>query len=160
MTLKAFEVIRNHPDWFNSDQKKTILNTAHWVDKAHDWRDKNRAWDILIQSLGVIFVTWLLWRKSPRIGMGEWVVENGEYIEGYNFAEIVTIIFFVLCQFQILSIIAMLLFKTLPFDHIDGWSMIIPRLLVFAVLLIDFKQLFQRDWWPTIWRTLVVVLFV
>jgi len=160
MTLQAFEVIRNHPDWFNSDQKKTILNTAHWVDKAHDWRDENRAWDILIQSLGVIFVTWLLWRKSPRIGIGEWVIENGEYIEGYNFAEIVTIIFFVLCQFQILSIIAMLLFKTLPFDHIDGWSMIIPRLLVFAVLLIDFKQLFQRDWWPTIWRTLVVVLFV
>lgn len=158
MTLMAFELVRDHQDWFNSDQKTTILNTAQWIDKVHDWRDENRAWDILIQSLGVIFVTWLLWRKSPRIGTGEWVIENGEYIEGYNFAEIVTVVFFVLCQLQILSIVAMLLFHRLPFDHMSGLTMIVPRLILFAVLLIDFKQLFQQDWWPTAWRTLIIIL--
>ena len=160
MTLMAYEMIRDHKDSISPEETEFILKTARWIDVVHDWRDENRAWDILIQSLGVILVTWLLWRKSPRIGIAEWVVESGEYIEGYNFAEIVTAIFFILCQLQLLSLIAMLLFHRLPFDHMYGLTMIIPRLLVFAVLLIDFKQLFQRDWWPTIWRTLVVVLFL
>lgn len=101
---------------------------------------------------------WLLWRKSPRIGTGEWAIENGEYIEGYNFAETVTVIFFILCQLQILSIIAMLLFHKLPFDHMSELTMIIPKLVLFTVLLIDFKQLFQRDWWPTIWRTFIIIM--
>jgi len=159
MTLLAYEMMRDHKDWFNADQRSTILKTAQWIDKVHDWRDENRAWDILIQSVGVILVTWLLWRKSPRIGVGEWVVENGEYIEGYNFAEIVTVIAYILCQLQILSVIAMLLFHKLPFDHMEGWAMIIPKLVLFVVLLIDFKQLFQRQWWPTVWRTLIIVVF-
>ena len=158
MTLTAYEVIRDHPQWFTPDSKTAVLHGAHWLDKVHDWRDENRAWDILIQSLGVIFVTWLLWRKSPRIGVGEWVVESGEYIEGYNFAEIVTVIFFILCQLQLLSLIAMLLFHRLPFDHMSGWTMIVPKLILFAVLLIDFKQLFQRKWWPTVWRTFIIIL--
>ena len=158
MTLTAYEVIRDHPQWFTPDSKTAVLNGARWLDKVHDWRDENRAWDILIQSLGVIFVTWLLWRKSPRIGVGEWVVESGEYIEGYNFAEIVTVIFFILCQLQLLSLIAMLLFHRLPFDHMSGWTMIVPKLILFAVLLIDFKQLFQRKWWPTVWRTFIIIL--
>ena len=160
MTLMAFELVRDHSEHLSVQQMTTIFKTAHWLDKVHDWRDENRAWDILIQSLGVIFVTWLLWRKSPRIGVGEWVVESGEYIEGYNFAEIVTAIFFILCQLQILSIIAMLLFHKLPFDHMSGWTMVIPKIILFAVLLIDFKQLFRRDWWPTVWRSFIIVLFV
>lgn len=160
MMLTAFELVRDHSEHLSVQQMTHIFKTAQWLDKVHDWRDENRAWDILIQSLGVIFVTWLLWRKSPRIGTDEWVIENGEYIEGYNFAEIVTVIFFILCQLQILSVIAMLLFHKLPFDHMEGWTMIVPKLILFAVLLIDFKQLFRRDWWPTIWRTFIVVLFV
>jgi len=160
MTLMAYEVIRDHQGWFTAEQRTTIFKTAQWIDQAHDWRDENRAWDILIQSVGVIFATWLLWRKSPRIGTGEWVIENGEYIEGYNFAEIVTVIFFILCQLQLLSLAAMLLFHRLPFDHMSGFAMIVPKLVLFGVLLIDFKQLFQREWWPTIWRTFLIVLFV
>jgi hypothetical protein len=159
MTLIAFELVRDHSEHLSVQQTTYIFKTAQWIDKVHDWRDENRAWDILIQSLGVILVTWLLWRKSPRIGVGEWVVESGEYIEGYNFAEIVTVIFFILCQLQILSVIAMLLFHRLPFDHMEGWTMIVPKLVLFGVLLVDFKQLFQRDWWPTVWRTLIVVIF-
>lgn len=160
MTLEVFELMSKHSDWFTVPQMTFIFKTAHWIDQIHDWRDDNRAWDILIQSIGVMLVTWLLWRKSPRIGTGEWVIENGEYIEGYNFAEIVTVIFFILCQLQLLSLIAMLLFRSLPFDHISGWTMIVPRVVLFAVLFIDFKQLFRRDWWPTAWRTFVIVLFV
>lgn len=160
MTLIAFELVRDHSEHLSVQQTTYIFKTAQWIDKVHDWRDENRAWDILIQSLGVILVTWLLWRKSPRIGVGEWVVESGEYIEGYNFAEIVTVIFFILCQLQILSVIAMLLFHKLPFDHMEGWTMIVPKLVLFGVMLVDFKQLFQRDWWPTAWRTFIIVLFV
>ena len=160
MTLTAYEFLRDHKDTFSSEQKSNIMKTAKWLDVVHDWRDDNRGWDILIQSLGVIFATWLLWRKSPRIGTGEWVVENGEYIEGYNFAEIVTIIAYILCQLQIISLLALLILRRLPFDHISGLTMIIPRIILFVILLIDFKQLFQRKWWATIWRTFIIVLFV
>ena len=160
MTLMAYELIRDHPDAFTPDQKLTVLKAAQRIDVIHDWRDENRGWDILIQSLGVIFVTWLLWRKSPRIGTAEWAVESGEYIQGYNFAEIVTAIAYILCQLQILSLLALILFHRLPFDHLWGLTVVMPRLVLFVVLLIDFKQLFQRQWWSTIWRTLIITLFV
>lgn len=159
VTLMTYEVLRDHKDFLNTEQRSNILKAARWIDVVHDWRDENRGWDILIQSIGVILVTWLLWRKTPRIGTGEWVIESGEYIQGYNFAEIVTVIAYLLCQLQILSIIAMLLFHRLPFDHMSGLTMIVPKLILFVVLLIDFKQLFQRDWWPTAWRTIVILIF-
>ena len=160
MTLMAYELIRDHPDAFTPDQKLTVLKAAQRIDVIHDWRDENRGWDILIQSLGVIFVTWLLWRKSPRIGTAEWAVESGEYIQGYNFAEIVTAMAYILCQLQILSLLALILFHRLPFDHLWGLTVVMPRLVLFVVLLIDFKQLFQLQWWSTIWRTLIITLFV
>ena len=160
MTLTAYELLRDHKDMFSPDQALKILHAAEWLDVVHDWRDENRSWDILIQSLGIVLVTWLLWRKNPRIGNAEWIVESGEMIEGYNLAEITTVIFYLLCQLQILSMIAMLLFHKLPFDHMSGVAMIVPKLVLFAVLLIDFKQLFQRDWLQTAWRTLIIVLFV
>ena len=160
MTLLAYETLRDHRDLFTADQRTTILHSAQWLDRIHDWRDENRGWDILIQSIGVVLITWLLWRKSPRIGTAEWVVESGEYIEGYNFAEIVTAVAYILCQLQMLSLIALLLFHKLPFDHMRGTSMIVPKAILFAVMFIDFKQLFQRDWWPTAWRTFVILLFV
>ena len=160
MTLMAYELMRDHKGWFTPEQASNVFKVTEWIDAVHDWRDQNRAWDILIQSLGVIFATWILWRKTPRIGTAEWVVNSGEYIEGYNFAEIVTIIAYILCQLQILSLIAMLIFHKLPFDHMQGWTMIVPKLVLFTVMLIDFKQLFQREWGATAWRTLVIVLFV
>ena len=160
MTLMAYEVLRDHKDTFSATQTTKILQVAEWLDAVHDWRDENRAWDILIQSIGVILVTWLLWRKTPRTDLSQWAVEKGELIEGYNLAEIVTAIVYILCQLQILSLIAMLLFHRLPFDHMSGLAMIVPKLILYVVLLIDFKQLFQRDWWPTVWRTFVIILFV
>lgn len=160
MTLTAYELLRDHKEWFTPEQAQKVLHAAMWMDVVHDWRDENRGWDILIQSIGVILATWLLWRKSPRIGTAEWVVANGELIEGYNFAEIATAIAYILCQLQIISMMALLLFHRLPFDHMRGWTMVVPRLVLFTILLVDFKQLFRRDWWPTAWRTLVIVLFV
>ena len=159
MTLMAFEVISSHKDVFSIEQTTKILHAAQWVDEIHDWRDENRGWDILIHSIGIMLISWLVWRKSPRIGTAEWVVESGEYIQGYNFAEIVTAIAYILCQLQMISMVAMILFRRLPFDHMHGMTMIVPKLILFAVMLIDFKQLFRRDWWPTIWRTLLIVLF-
>jgi len=159
MTVTAFQLLRDHGSWFSAEQKETILETAQWLDKVHDWRDENRAWDLLIHSISIVLVTWLLWRKSPRVGSAEWVVDTGEQLAGYNFAEIVTVITFILCQLQILSFVALLLLGKLPFDHLQGF-MLIPELVLTIVLLIDFKQLFQRDWWPTIWRTVLIVMFI
>lgn len=160
MTLMAYELLRDHKSWFSEEQSTTILNIAQKLDAVQDWCDDNRGWDILLHSLGVILVTWLLWRKSPRVGTSEWALENGEMVNDYNFAEITTAIVYILCQLQLISMIAMICFRRLPFDHMQGWSMIIPALVLTLILLIDFKQLFRRDWWPTIWRTVVIMLFV
>ena len=159
MTLTAFQFISEHRDSFTAEQKTTILNTTQWLDRVYDWRDKNRAWDLIIHSIGICLISWLLWRKSPRIGQGEWVVGNGTMVEGYNFAEIVTVIVYILCQIQILSMLTMICFRKLPFDHIRGF-MLVPKLVLFIILLLDFKQLFRRNWWPTAWRTALIVLFI
>lgn len=66
-------------------------------------------------------------------------------VEGYNFAEIVTVIAYILCQLQIVSMVTMICFRKLPFDHIQGFAFV-PVLILFVILLIDFKQLFQRKW--------------
>ena len=159
MTLVVFDLMSKHSDWFSVQQMTYIFKAAHWLDQVHLWRDQNRAWDIIIQSIGICLITWLLWRKSPRIGQGEWVVESGTMVEGYNFAEIVTVIAYILCQLQLVSMISMIFLKKLPFDHIQGFDFFTSPVL-FCILLIDFMQLFRRDWWPTIWRTAVIVLFV
>ena len=159
MTLTAFEFFSRHENTFTAEQRVKIIETAQWLDDVHDWRDENRAWDLIIQSIGVCLITWLLWRKSPRIGQGEWVVANGTMVQGYNFAEIVTVIAYVLCQLQMVSMVTMICFRKLPFDHIQGFSLV-PELVLFAILLVDFKQLFQRKWWATIWRTALIVLFI
>lgn len=159
MTMEAFELMSKHSDWFSVQQMTMVFKTAQWLDKVHDWRDDNRAWDLIIHSIGICLITWLLWRKSPRIGQGEWVVDSGTIVEGYNFAEIVTVIAYILCQLQMVSMLSLICFRKLPFDHIHSFAFI-PSLILFIILLIDFKQLFQRDWWPTIWRTAVIVVFV
>ena len=159
MTLVAFDLLSDHSSWFSVKQMTIIFKTAEWIDRVHEWRNLNRSWDIIIHSLGIVLITWLLWRKSPRIDMGEWVIGSGTVIEGYNFAEIVTVIAYILCQLQMLSMVAMIFFHKLPFDHIQGFA-IIPALVLFVILLIDFKQLFQRRWWATIWRSLLIVLFI
>lgn len=159
MTMEAFELMSKHSDWFSVQQMTVVFKTAQWIDKIHDWRDDNRAWDLIIHSIGICLITWLLWRKSPRIGQGEWVVDSGTMVEGYNFAEIVTVIAYILCQLQLVSMLSLVCFHQLPFDHIYRFAFL-PLLILFAILLIDFKQLFQRDWWPTIWRTALIVLFI
>ena len=159
MTLEAFELLTQHSGWFSVKQMTYILKAAHWLDEVHDWRDANRAWDLIIHSVGICLIAWLLWRKSPRIGQGEWVVDSGTMVTGYNFAEIMTAIAYILCQLQMVSMLTMVCFRTLPFDHIRGFA-ILPELILFVIFLIDFKQLFQRDWWPTIWRTALIVVCI
>lgn len=159
MTLIAFELLRDHKDAFTPEQSAKIINAAQWLDKVQDWCDENRAWDLLLHSIGVLIVTWLLWRKSPRVGEAEWIVESGELLVGYNFAEIATAVVYILCQLQLISMITLVLFHRLPFDHMQGWAMVMPKLVLFGILLVDFKQLFRREWWPTVWRTMVIVVF-
>ena len=161
VTLTALDFVRTHRDSLSADEQKTIMTTAKWLNNLHDWRDENKAWDIIIHSVGIVLMTWLLWRKSPRIGSAEWVVDNGMILEGYNFAEIVTVIAYILCQLQIISLVVMIFFHTLPFDHMKlSLLSIIPILCLYVILFIDFKQLFQRDWWATAWRTAIIVFFV
>lgn len=138
------------------DQEKAsrILTITQSIDNINHWRDTHLAYGILLGSIMVSLLTWLLWRKSPRVGSQEWEKATGEQIVGYNFAEILTVIVYILCQMQVLTIFYIIFLRTLP------TNMVLFNLILFIILLIDFKQLFQRGWWATIWRTCLVLMFI
>jgi len=55
-----------------------------------------------------------------------------------------------LCQLQLISILAMAIFHNLPYDyHAEDVSNVAFAVL-FMVFYVDFKQLFQRGWWDTL----------
>jgi len=138
------------------DQEKLsrILTITQSIDNINHWRDTHLAYGNLFGSIIVSLLTWLLWRKCPRVGSQEWEKATGEQIVGYNFAEILTVIVYILCQMQVLTIFYIIFLRTLP------TNMVLFNLILFIVLLIDFKQLFQRGWWATIWRTCLILIFI
>ena len=149
-----------HPNTVPDNAYTPIMYIARGIDVVRQWRNENFAMDILIHSFWLMFMIWLCWRKSPRVGKAEWEMENGESIEGYNFAEMATVTVYILCQLQVISILAMAIFHNLPFDyHADDVSNV-AFVVLFMVFFVDFKQLFQRGWWDTLWRTFLIVLFV
>lgn len=105
-------------------------------------------------SRNIFYTMWhLIWRPGYMIS---------DYLNGHRKRYLQPFfMFFVLTLIlvQMVSMLTMVCFRTLPFDHIRGFA-ILPELILFVILLIDFKQLFQRDWWPTIWRTALIVVCI
>ncbi len=125
-----------------SDNVKSFtIKAANTYDEWHLWLDKHRAFNILYSSILAILLVCLLFRKN-----------------GYNIAEITTAMIYFLAQLQVLTVVW--LFLTRGQVAIMDNSIWLPRLIVDFVLLIDFKQLFQRSWCGTLWRTALILLLL
>lgn len=128
----------------DSDSKASITRFVSGYDAYRHWCDDHRAFGMLTGSLACILMTWLLFRRSPR--------PNGE---GYNLAEVTTAFLYILCQLQLVTILAMIV--TWGFKVNDSSTVfLLPYTIIFVLFFVDFKQLFGRSWWGTLWRTFLI----
>ncbi len=144
--------------------KYFLFSSAQLIDKYHIWMGEHWAMGLVVMSLLVAFITWIMFRSSPReednkyLGMRD---QSSTYFSArnshFNFAEICTAMIYIFCQLQIFSFIWLLLTRHVPMDNSDPF--ILPDLLMYIVFLADYKQLFGRSWWSTIWRTTLAVMW-
>lgn len=133
-------------------EDRLILHTLNamegmskYAEKLHAWEEENPDFGLIVKFSISILLTWLLFRKTKD--------------KTYNFAEIMTVVCYALCQFQIISIV-WLLCTAWWHPQISFNPFIFPFYIVHIVYFIDFQQLFQRRWWSTLWRTIVALFFV
>ena len=113
-------------------------------EKVRQWEDEHPDFGLLLQFSWTILLLWLLFRKTED--------------KTYNFAEIMTVVCYALCQLQAISIV-WLLCTAWWHPQICFKPFIFPYWVAHIVFFIDFQQLFQRRWWSTLWRTFIALLF-
>ena len=104
--------------------------------KLFKFKDDNQAIYIIVLNITLAFICWRLFRKEKVMG-------HLSYTEHF-FIQI-----YISCQMLILSIIILPFLKpgaTLP-------TFVLPALMVW-----DFKQLFQITWWRSLWKTILVLV--
>lgn len=136
---------------------KVAHKVAHFLDAYDEWLDKHMAAGLLIKSIMNIFLTWLLFRKSPRIG-SPFIHDGKGNKANYNFPEILTAWLFILAQLQMLNVVWVLVSGWfVPYIYFRPFAY--SGLLVNIIVFIDFQQLFGRKWYSTLWRTLLCVIW-
>ena len=113
-------------------------------EKIKQWEDEHPDFGLLLQFSWTILLLWLLFRKTED--------------KTYNFAEIMTVVCYALCQLQAISIV-WLVCTAWWHPDISFRPFIFPYWIAHIVFFIDFLQLFQRRWWSTLWRTAIALLF-
>ena len=99
-------------------------------------KDNNQALYIIVLNITLAFVCWRLFRKEQVMG-------HLSYTEHF-FIQI-----YISCQMLILSILILPFLK--PGATLPGF--VLPALMVW-----DFKQLFQISWWRSLWKTIWVLV--
>ena len=113
-------------------------------EKVRQWEDEHPDFGLLLQFSWTILLLWLLFRKTED--------------KTYNFAEIMTVVCYALCQLQAISIV-WLLCTAWWHPQINFHPFIFSYWIAHIVFFIDFQQLFQRRWWSTLWRTVIALAF-
>ena len=135
-----------------------VHKVAHFADAYYEWLDEHLAMGLLIKSILFIFLTWLLFRKSPREGNPFVDDATGDNKVNYNFAEIFTALIFIIAQLQMINVLWVLVTGWfVPYFEFHPYAY--PGLLINIIAFIDFQQLFGRKWYSTLWRTLLCVIW-
>lgn len=149
-TARQFTAARSQITGTEPGDKEALLliNAAEkisfCIEKLHSWEDEHPDFGLLIQFSWAMLLLWLLFRKTED--------------KTYNFAEIMTVVCYALCQLQAISIV-WLLCTAWWHPQICFKPFIFPYWVAHIVFFIDFQQLFQRRWWSTLWRTFIALLF-
>lgn len=142
----------------DTDVSAQFKKAIHYLDRYRQWQAEHPAISLLTQSIWVMFFTWLLFRKSPRKHCAFVQEDPTGKAANYNFPEILTAQIFVLSQLQLVNTVWVLVagwfVPTLTFQPFA-----FPNLLAYAIVFIDYQQLFGRKWYSTLWRTFFCVLW-
>ena len=140
-------VIHSQQDIDNSAKKIVV-----WVRNLYKvkvsiakWNQEHIAYGLMFKSLIIVIFTWLVFRRSPKRGR-------------VNLAEIMTIICFILCQLQFLSLL-WTPFEALIYHTADFHPFALSDVAIYVIVCVDFYQLFGRGVWGTMWRTFLCLLF-
>ena len=136
---------------------KAAHKVSHFLDAYNQWTNEHIALGLLIKSIMNIFFTWLLFRKSPRIG-SPFIHDGTGGKANYNFAEILTAWIFILAQLQMLNVVWVLATGWFV-PYINFRPFAYSYFLVWFIVFIDFRQLFGRKWYSTLWRTVLCVIW-
>lgn len=106
------------------------------------WTNQNKAASILLTIPLFAIATRLAFRRKKTQ-------------QSYNVTEHVFIQTYIACQCLLISILYALLTWQATFD--DFYD--IPIFLIFALFVIDYKQIFNKSWPCTIWRTILMFFY-
>ncbi|MBR3303504.1 MAG: DUF3667 domain-containing protein [Bacteroidales bacterium] len=124
-------------------RKAYAKSTAHFsklIRNYNLWRKQNRALHILLVNLLISFLSWRIFRKTPR---------NAHL----SYTEHIFIQVFISAQLIFFSIIYMLFWGTfLP----DQDRFLLPEWFFFLVYVIDRRQLFGTSWFKTLYKTVLI----
>ncbi len=146
-----FSEARAQLDSTNPNDAETLqlLNAVEqfsiFMENIHRWEEEHPDFGLLFKFSITMLLMWLLFRKAKE--------------KTYNFAEIMTVVCYAICQLQVISIV-WLLCTAWWHPQISFNPFIFPFYIAHIVFFIDFQQLFQRRWWSTLWRTIVALIFV
>ena len=146
-----FSEARAQLDSTNPNDAETLqlLNAVEqfsiFMENIHRWEEEHPDFGLLFKFSITMLLMWLLFRKAKY--------------KTYNFAEIMTVVCYAICQLQVISIV-WLLSTAWWHPQISFNPFIFPFYIAHIVFFIDFQQLFQRRWWSTLWRTIVALIFV
>ncbi len=146
-----FSEARAQLDSTNPNDAETLqlLNAMEqfsmYMEKIRQWEEEHPDFGLLFKFSITMLLMWLLFRKAKD--------------KTYNFAEIMTVVCYAICQLQVISIV-WLLSTAWWHPQISFNPFIFPFYIAHIVFFIDFQQLFQRRWWSTLWRTIVALIFV
>ncbi|MBQ9645798.1 MAG: DUF3667 domain-containing protein [Prevotella sp.] len=107
--------------------------------KVRNFLMGNALYALLLQIVVLVAAVWLVFRRR-----------------GLNFVETFFAMVYISCQMQMVVIVWLLLTQTLIRHSLFPFSL--PEVVVVALLVFDFRQLFSLSTWGAVWRTLLVTL--
>ena len=120
---------------------KTSTLAIDYISRILIYLDKNDLYRILLQNVFVVIAAWIVFRKK-----------------GFNLVETFFSQIYINCQLHLVALLWMLITWDLPPTVFLPYY--VPATLSFAILVFDYKQLYELTFKQSIWKTILFILLV
>ena len=135
------------PDDYSHEMKEvTSTGIFYYANYAINWIMAHDEWGTLFMFSALILPTWFVFRHAP-------LLERHSLPQGF-FIQV-----FIANQSMILELIVLLPALMVPSVPLFNFRLFMLAMLT-IYLLIDYKQLFGYNWWGTLWRIVIMLVFV
>ena len=132
----------------------TSTGLLYYSDYAFQWIGNHLEWMFLFIFSLIILPTWLVFRHSPR--NSRHTLPQGFFIQVFSTTQLILWLFIISLCVKLSGVNLSYVTGSSGFENQVYESVF---LLIPAIVLINYKQLFGYGWWGTVWRVLLV-LFV